>query len=199
MITYMTVSFALSTAFTVVWMAVEGKGISFDKVTVAMAVGGGLAIVIANLCSLLALQSGTMVINSVFATAGLIVPCIVGMFLFGEPMSIWQWLGIAVFIGASWLLGTSAKDTYSNFSLKTVLLLIGSFLGNGLIMLCQKALTFLKPDANISVFSLLTFAIPTLFFGVLMLFRGKGSQKESLDRKIYLPTAMLALAVLVIN
>ena len=196
---YLTLSFGISSAFSALLLIASWKNMRFDWTTVLLAAGSGFALVAAQLCSSLALQSGTMVINSVFGTAGLIVPCIFGMLFFEEPMSLWQWIGIAVFIGASWLLASSQKDTYSNFSWKTVLLLIGSFLSNGATMLCQKTLTYVNPDASITLFSFFTFAVPAVVFGLLLLAEKRDAEKERLDKQIYLPVLLLAIAVFIIN
>lgn len=200
---YLTLSFGISSAFSALLLFAAWGKMRFDWLTVLLAACSGFALVVAQLCSTLALQSGTMVINSVFGTAGLIVPCICGMLFFQEPMSVWQWLGILVFIGASWLLASSAKDTYSSFSWKTMLLLIGTFLSNGVTMLCQKTLTYVNADADITLFSFFTFAVPAVIFGMLLIpERKKASEKgeaERLNRKIYLPIVLLAVAVFIIN
>ena len=86
-------------------MALDPSAMSLDHVTVGAAVAAGVSMAAAQLCMLLAMQSGTMVIVTAFSTAGLIVPCIVGALFMGEPMSVWQWCGVVLFILASWLLG----------------------------------------------------------------------------------------------
>ena len=48
--------------------------ITFDWMTAGFAVLSGITLVFVQLCSMLAMQSGTMVITMVLSTAGLIVP-----------------------------------------------------------------------------------------------------------------------------
>jgi len=112
---------------------------------------------------------------------------------------VWQWVGIFVFIVASYLLAASAKNSYSNFSYKTVFLLVGSFLANGTTMLCQKMLTFTNPNGNISLFSLFSFAIPAIIFALSLPFGKKENKQEKLNSKIYLPILLLAIALFIIN
>ena len=77
-----------------------------------------------------------------FGTAGLIIPCICGVFLFGETMSAMQLVGIAVFFISAWLLIQSSKQIYPHFSLKTFALLAVVLVSNGLTMLLQKYTRF---------------------------------------------------------
>lgn len=196
---YMAWLFALSSLLALVTL-ITGGGIShFDWLTVGMATISGITLVVAQLCMFLAMQSGTMVITSAFTTAGLIVPCVCGVLFFDETMTLWQWGGIAVFIVASFLLGSSAKDQNSSFSGKTVALLLGTFLANGGTMLCQKALTYVNPTGSVTLFSFCSFAVPAVAFGLYLLWAAKKGEKEELDRKIYLPIVLLAVALFLIN
>lgn len=97
-------------------------------------------------------------------------------------------------------------------------------------MLCQKTLTYVNPDADITLFSFFTFAVPAVVFALMLIpekmrlekaggkcaqcadggggkpsreFPGRSSDKpsvlEKLDRAIYLPVLLLAIAVFIIN
>ena len=139
---YMACLFAISFLLGGIAMCFDPVAFKPDGGMLVIAAVSGATLVLAQLCMLLAMQSGTMVIVTAFATAGLIVPCIAGMLFMGERMSFWQWLGVALFIAASYLLGRSAKVQNGQFNQKTVLLLIGALLANGGTMLCQKLFTF---------------------------------------------------------
>ena len=196
---YMACLFAISFLLGGITLCIDPAPLQLDGGMLAIAAVSGATLVLAQLCMLLAMQSGTMVIVTAFATAGLIVPCVAGMLFMGERMSLWQWLGIALFIAASYLLGRSAKAQNGRFNKKTVWLLAGALLANGGTMLCQKLFTFLRPAGSVSAFSMLSFAIPACFFGaILLLKRAKGKQ-EPMDRKLYLPILLLAAALFVMN
>ena len=196
---YMACLFAISFLLGGIALCFDPAPLQLDGGMLGIAAVSGATLVLAQLCMLLAMQSGTMVIVTAFATAGLIVPCIAGMLFMGESMSPWQWLGIALFIAASYLLGRSAKAQSGRFNKKTVWLLAGALLANGGTMLCQKLFTFLRPAGSVSAFSMLSFAIPACFFGaILLLGRAKGKQ-EPMDRKLYLPILLLAAALFVMN
>lgn len=86
------------------------------------------------------------------------------------------------------MLAASAKDIHQNFSFKTVLLLLGAFFANGGTAVCQKSLTYVNPEGSITLFSLLSFAVPTLVFVLLLFYPVDAEKREPLNRKIYLPT-----------
>ena len=120
---YMACLFGISFLLGGIALCFDPAPLQLDGGMLAIAAVSGATLVLAQLCMLLAMQSGTMVIVTAFATAGLIVPCIAGMLFMGESMSLWQWLGIALFIAASYLLGRSAKAQNGRFNKKTVWLL----------------------------------------------------------------------------
>ena len=196
---YVAVSMGLSAVFALASLLIDGNWQHFSWLNVWLSTVSGLALAGSTLCSNLAMKSGTIALTSVFGTAGLLVPCIAGILFFDEPMSLWQWLGVAVFIFASWLLSRSAKSAHTGFSWKTVLLLLGSMLTNGITMLCQKLLTFTDPQANVLLFSFLSFGIPAVVFLLMFGKARRDGQKEALDRRLYVPIVLLALAVFLIN
>ena len=196
---WMVLLFGCSSLLAMFALVFETGEIAFDWVTAGLAVLSGISLVFAQLCSMLAMQSGTMVITMVFSTAGLIVPCVFGVLFFNEEMTFWQWSGILIFIAASSLLAASAKDIHQNFSFKTVLLLLGAFFANGGTAVCQKSLTYVNPEGSITLFSLLSFVVPTLVFVLLLFFPVNAEKRESPNRKIYLPTICLAIAMFMLN
>ncbi len=195
----MVLLFGCSSALALAVLLFDGGAVNFDWLTVGLASLSGFTLVVAQMCMLLAMQSGTMVIVSVFSTAGLIVPCVCGVLFFQEAMTIWQWAGVALFIVASSLLAVSAKGIYQNFSFKTVLLLMGAFLANGGTMLCQKTLTYVNPTGSVTLFSMLSFAIPSVVFVLYLLTTQKAIVQETPNRGIYLPMVFLAAAMFLIN
>ncbi|MDY3927756.1 MAG: hypothetical protein SOZ34_00100, partial [Clostridia bacterium] len=142
-------------------------------------------------------------LSSLFSTAGLLVPCIAGIFIFNQPMSYGQWIGMALFFVAAYLLIGSSAKIYSGFSLKTFLLLIGAMLANGLTMLSQQMFTFFVPDGDVSVFSFLFLSFGIV--GVLMLIlaciptKGEIKIQYRLSNKLLILGAVSAVAVFIIN
>ncbi len=195
---YLTLSMSISAVLALGLYLIMDRG-KVDLTMILISLTSGLCLAGGTLCSALAMQSGTMVLCSIFSTAGLIIPSVCGIFFFHEPMSIFQWLGVAIFIGCTLLLANSSREIYTGFSLKTVLLLLGNFFSNGTVMLCQKLLTFLNPDSSVSLFSFLSFAIPALLCGLVCLFSRRRGQLEPLNTQLRLPILLLAVAVFLIN
>ena len=182
----------------------------------------GLALGVSSCCSLYALSNGTMVLNSLFGTAGLLVPSIAGIFLYEEYLTVWQYIAIVIFIiGAYFLMGNS-KTVYGKFTLKTLLILILNLVMNGVTMLSQTMFARSLPDGNVSFFSLLSFAAGaialSIILGVLYLAVYKCKDKPvdetvvqsfvlipkpgkelKLDRKVYIYSIFLAVAVFLVS
>ena len=202
---YFGVSKLFAAAFALVAILIGGDFSLPDLPTVSIAALSGISLAISSICSTLAIRTGTIVLNSLFGTAGLLVPCIAGIFWFDQPMSWPQWVGIAVLFFSAYLLIASSKEIYSTFSLKTFLLLLGSLLSNGLTMLFQMLFSRQVPDGNVSVFSFFTFAIPAvLLFAAAPLFRQKGQPSEKpltqmLPKELVIYALLLSFAVFVIN
>lgn len=165
---------------------------------VILGIGSGICIVIASVCSQLALQSGTMALSSMFSAAGLLIPCVTGIFWFDQPMSLWQWLAVIVLLGATYLLVISSRTVYARFSLKTIWLLLGSFLANGATMLLQTVYSLHSGGENVAGFSFFTFAVPAVLLIGMAHCTGTGEQRQ-LPKRLYGLGICLAVALFVIN
>lgn len=139
------------------------SGISLAAVGISALAAASLAL---NLyCSLGALKCGVMVLASLASSAGLLIPCVAGIFMFNEPMSLLQGIGVILLIFSGWLLIGYSKEQTGSFTPKAMLLLLGSMLSNGCVMLAQKMFSHYLPDTSVSVFSFLTFGL----LGIVML------------------------------
>lgn len=195
---YLTLSLGISAVLALGLYLIMDRG-KVDLTMILISITSGLCLAGDMLCGALAMQSGTMVLCTIFGTAGLIIPSVCGIFFFHEPMSLFQWLGVAIFIGCTLLLANSSREIYTGFSLKTVFLLLGSFFSNGIVMLCQKLLTFLNPDSSVSLFSFFSFAIPAVLCAIVCLFSRRRGQLERLNTQLRVPILLLAVAVFIIN
>lgn len=162
----------------------------------------GAFLTISLICGIKALSGGTMVLNSVFSAAGLIVPCIIGVFAFDEHISLIQALSIAGVLVSAVLLITASKQTKGTLKLNTLFYLILSLVSNGMVMFCQKLFGMVMPDGNVSAFSLLTFLIPSAVLAISALFmpdtEGNGERKK-LPKKLIYCAVYLAFAVFIIQ
>lgn len=182
---------------------IGGRGFVCDWLTVVIATASGVSLFFSTFFSIYAMKSGTVSLSSMFGTAGMIIPILAGVFLFGKPVSLMQYLGVVLFFVSAYLLVGSSKNIYKNFSFKTVLLLIGTLVANGSTMLCQQLFTQYVPDGDVSVFSFLSFGIIAVLSAIFYRTSAVSLKVEKQDRKMskmLLVCGMaLAVSVFVIN
>ncbi len=163
---------------------------------------GGIALFSSTLCGLMALKNGTLLLSTLFGSAGLIIPSLAGIFLFGEPLSVWQCFGIAGLIYAAYLLVDCSKQIYKGFSVKSLLYLLGSFLANGTVMLSQKFYALYVPEGEVSVFSFLAFGTAFLLLGIFCCFdirRAGGRPEKIMTKELFAYGAAVSTVLFVIN
>ncbi len=186
----------------------------FNGLTVICALATAILFAVDLFTSLEAIKGASLVVCNMFATGGLFVPCVLGIFLFNEPMSVWQWVGIVIFILSIYFLSAKAEKTEKAFTTKTLVMLIVNFLANGLVMVAQKCFALYVPEnvRNEAMYSFLTFGLNAVILYACMagalLIKRKSDTGESLQEKVkYKPMAklllicgaLLALAVFAIN
>ena len=164
---YCSYSYVLAGLIAFVLMLSEGLP-EFNPYAFGISALGALALALNIYFSLESLKHGVMVLSSLAGSAGLLIPCIAGIFMFAEKMKLMQFAGIALLIFSGWLLIGYSKKQTGAFTFKTLLLLIGSMLSNGTVMLSQKMFSKFLPDMSASVFSFYTFSL--LGAGMLFLY-----------------------------
>ncbi len=199
-IKYIMISKFLAAGFALVSLIIAGDFGGFNLQGLLIATFSGIFLAISSWLQIEALKGGTMVLSSIFSTAGLIVPCLLGIFVFDEPMNYIQFICIFVFFAASVLIVDSSKKIYGHFSPKMLIYLLGGLVSNGMTMFCQKLFGELQPDGNVSMFSLMTFLIPSviLFLGLKPI-EATGEKKEPLSKNIILYALFLAFAVFIVQ
>ncbi len=169
---YTLYSKAVAAAFALILFLIDvfrGVPIEGFGLTLLYASLSGTALAITSLCSLYTLNNGSMVLNSLFGTAGLLIPAIAGIFMYNEILSVLQWIAIAVFMVGVYLLIGSSKAIFGKFSLKTLAVLILSLVMNGATMLFQKMFGMNVEGGNVSLFSLLSFASGAVLLAISLL------------------------------
>ncbi len=202
MLSYIAFAKLISAVLGLVLITVAGDGFNADFKTVAIAAFSGLMLFASSFCSVYAMKSGTISLNSMFGTAGMIIPVIAGAVLFDKPVSAMQLAGLGLFFISAWLLIGSSKDIYKGFSLKTFVLLVGCLVANGGTMLAQQMFTTYVPNGDVSVFSFLSFAIISLLSAVAYKagWLKTGTPGEGkLSKKLIVCAIALAVAVFVVN
>lgn len=192
----------LSAALAAGLIVISGNGFHCDAKTVIISMLSGISLTASMIFGIMALKNGTVALNSMFGTAGLIVPVIAGIFLFDTPVSILQWLGVALFLCAAYLLISNSKRTYNKFSPKTLLLLLGVLLTEGFTMLAQQLFAHYVQNGDVTVFSLFSFGIPGIAIVIYLLIKSKIHNEGKIPRltpELIGLGAVLSLAVFIIN
>lgn len=145
----------------------------FVKVSSLFAAG---SIVCGVSCGLMYAVSKTVMLKGYEATsvafmtlchsAGMIVPCIIGHFLWSEKLSVLSIMGILVTIFAITLLKDNRAAT-TKFKAKGIIFGLIIFLTSGGVMISQKAMGVYFETEGVSAYTLYSFIVPALILSLL--------------------------------
>lgn len=193
----------ISAALGLVLILASGAHFNITPMTLLISLFSGVSLFLSGFFGIYAMKSGTVSLNSMFGTAGMIIPIFAGVFLFDTNVAPMQFVGLALFFVSAYFLIGSSKIIYSNFSYKTFLLLIGSLIANGCSMLAQQLFTEYVPDGDVSVFSFLSFGIISVLSGIFYSFIVASKKEEKselkLSKALLVCGVALAVSVFVIN
>ena len=199
---YGTYSYTLAGLIAFVMLLFDGMS-GFSLPAVGISALGAVSLAASLFCSIEALKSGVMVLAAMAGSAGLLLPCIAGIFMFNEPMKPMQFIGIALLIFSGWLLIGYSKEQTGSFTPRTLLLLIGSMLSNGSVMLAQKMFSKYLPDTNVSIFSFLTFGLIGIgmFIGLVpsLLSQSGRAKIAAVPKPVFLYGTISSIILLAIN
>lgn len=199
---YGTYSYTLAGLIAFVMLLFDGMS-GFSLPAVGISALGAVSLAVSLFCSIEALKSGVMVLAAMAGSAGLLLPCIAGIFMFNEPMKPIQFIGIALLIFSGWLLIGYSKEQTGSFTPRTLLLLIGSMLSNGSVMLAQKMFSKYLPDTSVSIFSFLTFGLIGIgmFIGLVpsLLSQSGRAKIAAVPKPVFLYGTISSIILLAIN
>ena len=199
---YGTYSYTLAGLIAFVMLLFDGMS-GFSLPAVGISALGAVSLAVSLFCSIEALKSGVMVLAAMAGSAGLLLPCIAGIFMFNEPMKPMQFIGIALLIFSGWLLIGYSKEQTGSFTPRTLLLLIGSMLSNGSVMLAQKMFSKYLPDTSVSIFSFLTFGLIGIgmFIGLVpsLLSQSGRAKISAVPKPVFLYGTISSIILLAIN
>ena len=199
---YGTYSYTLAGLIAFVMLLFDGMS-GFSLPAVGISALGAVSLAVSLFCSIEALKSGVMVLAAMASSAGLLLPCIAGIFMFNEPMKPMQFIGIALLIFSGWLLIGYSKEQTGSFTPRTLLLLIGSMLSNGSVMLAQKMFSKYLPDTSVSIFSFLTFCLIGIgmFIGLVpsLLSQSGRAKIAAVPKPVFLYGTISSIILLAIN
>lgn len=198
---------SLSALFALITLCIAGF-YGFDGLTWGLSIVSALLFAVNLFASLNAIKGSPLVLCNMFSTGGSIfIPCIVGIFLFDEPMGIFQWLGLCLFVVAVWFMASGDKKEEKKITLKTLGFLVLDMFANGCVMVVQKSFSAYLPNGNVSAFSFLTFACNAVILGACLLVLQAADRKKNVSdekkplmtKTLYICGALLALALFSIN
>jgi len=177
----------------------------FNAGTVLCAAASALLFAVDLFTGLEAVKGCSLIVGTVFSLGGLLISCVLGVFLFDEPMSIFQLLGLAVFFLAAYLLTPPKKEPKRKICKRTWGMLFINMIANGLVMVVQKYFSLRAAGGNVALFSFLTFAFNGAFlsvcFALLRLRQNKTGEKvvNRLSKPLLIGGTLMALSLFAIN
>lgn len=151
---------------------------------------------------LLSVKKGAYMMLDVFLTLGVLVPILLGLFLFDESVRLNQWIGLAILVVAVVIMcsyNNSIKEKITPFSL---FLLVICGVSNGLTSFSQKLFVKRCADIPIAVFNLYTYIfsaiVLTVFYFVFKM-RDKNAKNESFGVKSILGYVIVMAVCLFLN
>ncbi len=156
-------------------LIIGGGKIHFDLYTILISFMFGAMLFICGYLGTYAFQITTVAINSLFASASLIVPVIYGAVFMGDAITIGKIIGLVVFFIGVYLI-TSTKDNGTNrkFTAVTFVVLLGVLLSSGFGNVSAQLFANYVPDGNSLMYMVLSYVFAALLFGVMLpFFKGK--------------------------
>ena len=213
----------MSALFSLITLAIVGF-YGFDLPTVLCALATAVFMAIELFASIEALKGCTLIVSQMFSVGALFIPCLIGIFLFDEPMGVWQWIGLFLFMVAMYFMVAPTKEKSDNapvkkMTVKTIVYLIVCLIAGGATMVAQKVFAKRVPSGNVATYSFLMFALnAVILYGcyfALTLFKRAKKQKavedasaetppqstswKKLSKTLLVCGLLLAFAVFVIN
>lgn len=172
-----TVNSLLSAVTLLVVAAISGSLCVPSLYTALMGVLFGLATALCAILSMIALESGPLSYTNVIVSCAMVIPALSGMVLYGEVVTGWQYLGIALMV-VSFACAVDGDNKGSGASLKWLLLCLGAFVGSGSVGVMQKLHQNSVHKDELGVFLVIAFAASALFSLALTFYysrvRGEG-------------------------
>ncbi|MBQ9967990.1 MAG: hypothetical protein IJO88_04635 [Oscillospiraceae bacterium] len=176
-----------------------GGMVQAERAMLLIAMAFALCLTVCTYAGIAAMQSSAMVLVSMFEMAGLLVPCVVGIFLFSEPLKLAHIIGLMACIVSAWLLTGESRTSKERLPIKAWLLLAACLLSNGGIMLTQKLFAVAVPNGDIGAFHFWGFLFSAVFSAIILLSAGKEKEASKITPKLGIYGVILSAALLTIS
>lgn len=135
--------------------------------TLLLGVVFGVATALCAILHMKALESGPLSYTNVICSCAMVIPSISGMIFFGETVTTWQYVGMALML-VSFVCAVDGKNDQSGMNFKWMLMCLGSFLFSGSVGVMQKAHQTSPHKDELGVFLVIAFLISAVFSLALM-------------------------------
>ena len=138
----------------------------FNLTMVLCSIGTAAFITLAVFTEIEALKGASLIVVQMFQAGAIILSALYGQFS-GQPLNVFQWIGMAVFLVSIYFMVAQDKTELeekpkTKISLKTWIMLILMFVGEGGTMIVQTIFATRVENGNIALFSFVMFAINAL-------------------------------------
>ena len=146
------------------------RGLRLHLPTVLLGMAYGTCLYVSNFAGFTALAIGPMALTSIIASFSLVIPCIVGMTLWGEELTLPGAIGIALLLCSIVLM--NFRRSGERISLKWLFFSFLTFFSNGISSIVQKQHQLLWPGSFRTEFMLWTMLWGLMLLALTVLIRG---------------------------
>ncbi len=174
----------------VIYFVCRGADFTVSSYSMVMALIFGAVTVAAQYFGLLSMGLGPMSYSVLFTYLSMLIPTLFGVFYYGNNPSALQIIGIVLML-VTFVLSCELKGN-TRVSVKWLFAAFGSFLGWGLVGVCQQLHQNSEYAGELTGFLLWTFIFSTVFFGILFVFSKKEKAEVEQQKKGF-PAILLML------
>lgn len=163
--------FCILFGFVMVWMSGDLDGMRLDGTGLWISILSGVGTSLFVVSWLIAVKKSAYMMLDVFLTLGVLLPMLLSYFLFGEEITLRQWIGFAILLAAVFLMCSYHNSIKTKLTVPGILLLILCGVANGATDFSQKLFVRRVTQTPITVFNFYTYvfaaAVLLLFVAVL--------------------------------
>lgn len=138
-----------------------------DYYTILICIVFGIMLASCMLLTFYSMQVTTIAISTMFSCASTIIPSIVGIVWFDDPITLWKVVGIIIFLFSIYLIVWQTNDDKQRFNIKAFVACMGVFLTCGLGSVSMQLFARCVPDGDESVFMFLSYCVQAVIMLVL--------------------------------
>ncbi len=177
-----------------VLLSVSGGLGTVSLTTVLLGFGLGLGNIICLVAGIAAMERGPFSYTTVITSMSTVITALSGMF-FGESVSLWQFVGIALMVVCLFLSPERAEGEKKQASFLWLVLSLISMLGSGTVGMMQKLHQSSPARSEMAAMLLVAFSVSAIFSFVMAVTDGKKRQDKKVEKQA-LPRAVWSTAII---